>query len=279
MTYENITTLYKSECNICGGVVNASTTNLFTDAEIEDIIEGVETGLYTPDALPEWYYVRVADALYSAVETGFGSTLLELELGGVDYALLAELQTNTYVFSAAKTYQQIKDMQSLLVKYKDEPALFKKEATKLFNDYNTPKGANYLSAEYATAKSSAYSAKNWIGIQADKDIFPLLQYQTVGDARVRPSHVELDNIIRPVDDAFWNSYYPPNGWRCRCTVDKLTDGKETDMTGFKKPNDVPDIFLMNAGKDKVIFSEKHPYFEVAKGDKELALNNFNLPLP
>jgi SPP1 gp7 family putative phage head morphogenesis protein len=247
---------------------------------MENLIEGVETGLYTPDNLPEWYYTRVAEALYSAVELGFGSTLVELEFGGVDYVLLSELQTNIYVFSAAKTYQQVREMSALLVKYKDRPDLFKKEAQKIFQDYNTPKGANYLSAEYQTAKASARSAVNWTGINAKKDLFPLLEYQTQGDARVRPTHVELDGIVREVDDIFWDSYYPPNGWRCRCYTLSHVEGDLpiSDMSGFTKPKDVPDLFLMNSGKDKIIFSEKHPYFDVAKGDKDLAMNNFNLPL-
>lgn len=279
--FENITTLYNSSCNICGSIQNASTTSLFTDDEIENLIEGVETGLYTTDNLPEWYYTRIAEALYSAVETGFGATLLELEMGGVDYVLLEELRTNIYVFSAAKTYNQQLQMSELLVKYKDRPDLFRKEALKLFNDYNTPQGANYLSAEYQTAKASARSAINWNNITAKKDLFPLLEYQTQGDARVRPTHVELDGITRPVDDVFWDSYYPPNGWRCRCYTISHGDGDKpiSDMRGFKQPNDVPDLFLMNSGKDKLIFSKDHPYFEIKRGDKDLALNNFNLPMP
>jgi hypothetical protein len=56
----------------------------------------------------------------------------------------------------------------------------------------------------------------------------------------------------------------------------------TDLTGFVKPNDVPAEFMMNSGKDGYIFKEKgegkHPYFDVAPGDKELAKRNFNLPI-
>jgi hypothetical protein len=37
--------------------------------------------------------------------------------------------------------------------------------------------------------------------------------------------------------------------------------------------------MMNAGKDKIVFSEKHTYFKVAKQDENLAANNFNMPKP
>lgn len=277
MRHEDITTLYNAKCDVCGSFHNVSETALFTDGEMETIIEGVQNGTYSPDNLPLWYYLRVAEALYSSVELGFGATLLELEFGSVDYLLLQELKTNIYVFSAAKTYQQVSQMTDLLVKYKDQPDLFKQAATELFQDYNSPKGANYLSAEYQTAKASARSAKNWLNIESQAEILPLLQYQTVGDARVRPEHAALDDIIRPVEDAFWGNYYPPNGWRCRCTVNQLSDGKVTSLKGLKVEN-VPDVFLMNSGKDRLVFSEKHPYFEVKRGDKKLALDNFNLPL-
>jgi hypothetical protein len=126
-------------------------------------------------------------------------------------------------------------------------------------------------------------ASDWKRIEADADVLPLLQYQTIGDGRVRPTHQALDNIIRPISDPFWKQYYPPNGWRCRCTVIQLSEGQETDLSGFNPPDDVPPLFRMNAGIDGYVFKEKgkdkHPYFDIAKGDKEMAKKNWNLPIP
>jgi len=43
------------------------------------------------------------------------------------------------------------------------------------------------------------------------------------------------------------------------------------------------LFRMNAGIDGYVFKEKgkdkHPYFDIAKGDKEAAKKNWNLPIP
>lgn len=276
---EDITTLYSSVCTICGGYHNASETNIFTQEEMNQLIDGVLLGIYTTEHLPVWYYEKTAQALFTGVEAGFGKTLLEVEFGGIDYALLYELRTNIYVFSAAKTYQQVRDMTDLLAEYRYRPDIFKQKAQAIFENYSTPKGANYLSTEYSTAKLSARAAKNWIDIAKNSDTLPFLEYQTVGDARVRPEHAALDGIIRPVSDAFWSNYYPPNGWRCRCTVIQHDEAQVTTLKGFKQPDTVPDMFLMNSGKDKIIFSPKHPYFKVARGDKQLAMDNFNLPLP
>jgi SPP1 gp7 family putative phage head morphogenesis protein len=62
-----------------------------------------------------------------------------------------------------------------------------------------------------------------------------LRYVTAGDNRVRPDHRVLAGIVRPIDDGFW-VFYPPLGFRCRCSAVSYDDGqmkrfgyKETDM--------------------------------------------------
>jgi len=61
------------------------------------------------------------------------------------------------------------------------------------------------------------------------------------------------------------------------------DVQVSDKDKFKEVIDqrknISDVFQMNPGKDKVIFSPEHPYFDVAKKDKEYAANNFNMPIP
>jgi SPP1 gp7 family putative phage head morphogenesis protein len=65
---------------------------------------------------------------------------------------------------------------------------------------------------------SAHMAGRWEQLQANKARRPFLQYRTAGDARVRPMHRMWNGLIFPIDDAFWQTHYPPNGWGCRCTV-------------------------------------------------------------
>jgi hypothetical protein len=86
------------------------------------------------------------------------------------------------------------------------------------------------------------------------------------------------------------SYTLSNGVKvhnCRCLlekIDKYEGAKQSSDARIKqvaKEMDakMDDTFKMNPGKDGYIFSPEHPYFEVAKGDKALARNNFNLPIP
>lgn len=65
---------------------------------------------------------------------------------------------------------------------------------------------------------SATMAGRWAQLQANADRRPFLQYRTAGDARVRPQHRQWNGRIYPITDAFWTTFYPPNGWGCRCTV-------------------------------------------------------------
>ncbi len=103
-------------------------------------------------------------------------------------------------------------------------------------------------------------ARKWNEAQAVKHLYPNLKYMTAHEERVREDHAKLDGIVRPIDDPFWDTHYPPNGWRCRCSVRSTRD----EATPLK---DIPKVpvhkhFRHNVGKTGQIFDEKqHPYFK------------------
>jgi SPP1 gp7 family putative phage head morphogenesis protein len=68
----------------------------------------------------------------------------------------------------------------------------------------------------------AYSAGQWARINDAKATHPYVRYITRGDERVRASHAQWNGVTLPVDDPFWNTHWPPNGWRCRCRVQSMT---------------------------------------------------------
>lgn len=268
-----------ASCNYCNDIQNADKINLFGDDETNKILEGIFNGSININNLSVQMYEKIATRLTDGVFKGFGKNLISTEFGSPDYKMLQSLRENVYVFSAAKTYQQTKEISSLLTNKEGKLSFsdFKKEAKTVFEKYNE----NYLNAEYNSAIAQARSASMWMDFEKDKSIYNQLEYLSAGDARVRIEHAALNGIIKPVDDKFWNIYMPPNGWNCRCTVLQARGEMETDLSKKTPPTkkEVPDIFRFNAGKEKIIFSKSHPYFEVPKKDVPLALKNFNLPLP
>lgn len=75
---------------------------------------------------------------------------------------------------------------------------------------------------FNTNMQTAYQAGRWKSIEKNKKRFPYLQYSSVIDNRTRASHAALHGIVYPVDHAFWNSHYPPNGFNCRCTAVQIS---------------------------------------------------------
>lgn len=69
---------------------------------------------------------------------------------------------------------------------------------------------------------SAYAAGEWAQIQETKTEAPYLMYDAVDDGRTRPQHRAWDGTVLPVDDPWWKTHRPPNGWNCRCGVIQLS---------------------------------------------------------
>lgn len=263
-------------CSFCD-IQNAAPINIFSDEEIERIVIGVYSGLITPQSLDVATYLRVGEKLTNGVYNGFGKTLTDVVWNSPDFKMLNDLRNNVYVFSGAKQYHQVREMvDAIYDKDRIKPfSEYKKTGTDIFKNYNE----NYLRAEYNAAISQSRSASMWMEIESNSELLPMLTYSTVGDGRVRPEHAMLNNISRPVNDKFWDNYFPPNGWNCRCTTLQTDDTTKTSLKGFKQPDTVPPEFMMNAGKQKIVFSDKHPYFTVEPRDKSLLDNNFYLPKP
>lgn len=51
---------------------------------------------------------------------------------------------------------------------------------------------------------------------------PYWQYDAVNDTHTRPSHLAMDGRVFPADHPVWSTWFPPNGFRCRCTVKPLS---------------------------------------------------------
>jgi SPP1 gp7 family putative phage head morphogenesis protein len=202
--------------------------------------------------------------LSAAVDDGLAET-------AIPETMAASLDYDTFMFSGLKVYNEMKEG-SLRLR-NDDGSLkpfhkFLQEVKDIDRLYNE----HYLEAEYEFATGSAQMAARWAQVEEDGDRYNL-QYRTAGDDRVREEHRPLNRITLPPSDSFWNSYCPPNGWRCRCTIvqvlkDKYpqSDHSEAMQKGEaattrldKNGRNTLAIFRFNPGKRGQIFPPSHPY--------------------
>ena len=75
-----------------------------------------------------------------------------------------------------------------------------------------------LKTIYSVNMQTAYQTGRYKTQIENTDNRPYWQYVAVLDQRTRAEHAQLHDLVFPHDDPFWSSFYPPNGWRCRCRV-------------------------------------------------------------
>jgi len=189
--------------------------------------------------------------LYVAATMGTGIDLSTVKYNTPEFDLITNLVKDAGRFSAYKDNQFKNDLQQLA----NSSATiddFKSKARPLIKTYK-----NYLDVEKANAIGSSQMAKKWQGFEKNADIYPNLRYRAVMDSHTRADHAQLNGVILPITDPFWNTHYPPNGYGCRCSVTQ-TDKPATASVPAYSP---PAGFDFNAGKDKRLFSETAGYYK------------------
>jgi hypothetical protein len=68
---------------------------------------------------------------------------------------------------------------------------------------------------------TARAAGQWERIQRTKAGLPYLLYVRTASANPREQHLAFVGIMLPVDDSFWSTHFPPNGWGCKCSVRQI----------------------------------------------------------
>ena len=94
-----------------------------------------------------------------------------------------------------------------------------------------------LEVIFDTNVRMSYAHGRWQRIERVAEARPWLRYVAVQDARTRPDHLAWHGTILRFDDPWWATHFPPNGWRCRCTVEQLSS-EDLEEFGFA-PSDGP----------------------------------------
>ena len=223
---------------------------------------------FTPEMLSEPEPLALMNATHDVLTEELG------HLGrNIPDEMARALDENIFLFSGFKTYHEMNDASRLL---KDEDGGFKpfdrflQDVQAIDAKYNQ----NYLYAEYNFATASTQMAAKWADIERDGDEYNL-QYRTAMDGFVREEHAALESITLPPSDKFWNEYYPPNGWNCRCTAVQVlkekyptSDSDQACAAGERATTQIGKngenkaaIFRFNPGKAGKVFPPKHPYYK------------------
>ncbi len=79
-----------------------------------------------------------------------------------------------------------------------------------------------LKTIFDTNMRTARAAGQWERIQRTKLALPFLVYELGPSREHRPEHAAWAGRMLPVDDPFWRSHYPPNGYGCKCRVRQVS---------------------------------------------------------
>jgi len=119
---------------------------------------------------------------------------------------------------------------------------------------------------FRTNMQASYARGRWDQQGRVMSTRPYLMYDAINDSRTRAAHSAMDNTILHRDDPFWKTHYPPNGYRCRCTVISLSE-KQAQKRGITV---LPPVADPDDGWDY------NPGAEYVQGAKD-ALTVFDIP--
>jgi SPP1 gp7 family putative phage head morphogenesis protein len=250
----------------------------YTNKQITNLLNGIESGQINEYNLPEDLYFAIVDYLKEGVFKGYGSNLNNVLQQ--DKELLTQLVENVHIFSGAKTYQQVKEINSLLVD-EDGNLVSSSEFNKLGREKFDLWNDTWGETEYNTAVGQSQMASKWADIERNKDVLPNLEYSAVMDENTSDICEPLNGIIAPVDDPIWDTISPLNHFNCRCVLLQVeTEPTEDNEDSVQQVEDnMQDLFKHNPYKTGSVFPKSHPYFDVPKEDKAYAKRNFDLPIP
>ena len=244
---------------------------------IEEISQKFQNGDIRPSDLDKDLIEQIYNDVSQPVKEEFGQRWVDYDYKEPK-SLIQKFKKNLWQFSSAKTLAELEYINGLLIdkngKIKPEHQFMQdvKKANILFN-------RNYLQAEYQTAKRGAQMAHLWNKFLEQKEYYPNLVYRTVGDSRVRPEHAALNGVVKPIDDPFWKTYYPPNGWRCRCTV--MNTAEKVSEETFEAKTVKPE-FHGNTALDEEILTSKGTFFKLLNKDHKAKINaelmKYNMPM-
>lgn len=159
------------------------------------------------------------------------------------YKIAKEYRTLAFTVSGYTKIQVLKKFYDELLKALEEGTTMKDFKEKM-NDFLERKGyegiSNYQADNiFRTNIQTAYQVGHYEQMTSPEvlRLRPYWQYDAVNDKKTRLTHRAMDGKVYRADDPIWDTWYPPNGYRCRCGIKTLSERqvRERDLKVETKP--------------------------------------------
>ena len=265
-------------CHRCGcsSLPTASATNKILDDLTNKLITAVwnkEETIGTEGKL----IVAEALELTNGLKSGFGVTTGYNTPDTLAYQMM---EYNLFEFSASKTEARLAAMSDLLIDKEKNEIRSYPDFEKLASQRVASFDKEYLQTEYILSVSVGQNSADYLRAMEGKDDFPWMKYQTAFDSKVRDAHKKLDSLYINLNDKEAMQLWPPNGYRCRCTMirsnrsnppenKRITGKLAQEMMNAEDAKWSSSQFNINRGDLKVVFTKSQFYSDIKGLPKKL----------
>lgn len=160
-----------------------------------------------------------------------------------------EQHSHAFVVAGANHDALVSDFYNAIAKAKESGGydVFKKS----FDEIVAKHGWSYNGSPgwrsavmYDTNITQAYNAGREKQMQAVKHLRPYGLYRHTSIEHPRLQHLAWDGLILPLDDPWWDTHSPQNGWRCKCrkySLSRLEAKREWEKNGKTGPDEAPPV--------------------------------------
>lgn len=164
----------------------------------------------------------------------------------VFYTIAEEYRSLAFTVSGYTKAQILKRFYDELLAALEEGSTLQKfkESMSDFLEAEGYEGLSPVHAEliFRTNIQTAYNVGHYRRMTdpAVKKLRPYWRYDAVDDARTRPTHLEMNGRVFPADSPVWDVWFPPNGFKCRCTVTALSR-RQVEQRGLTVETEFPAV--------------------------------------
>lgn len=196
------------------------------------------------------------------------------------YSLQEEYKNKAFTVANYSNVKIIEEFQRVLLKAIEGGKTmqeFKSEMNNFLEEHGYKGLTNYRAdVIFRTNIQTAYNVGHYKSMTAPsvKKLRPYWKYVAVDDGHTRPTHRAMNGKVFPADHPIWDTWYPPNGFRCRCQVVTLSK-RQVEERGLTIEEEIPKVVEFQ-GIPFRLLPDRHFQNNPAKGlDTQVAIS----PLP